>query len=63
MQGTPRQVFSRADELTSINLDIPQITKLFLTLRSKGINIDPSIYTVEQAKAAILSLKGGQHRA
>ena len=63
MEGTPRQIFARADELTAINLDIPHITKLFLALKSKGLDVDTSVYTVEQAKAAILSMKGGCNHA
>ena len=63
MEGTPREVFARAEELTGINLDIPQITRVFLRLRELGVDVDPSVYTVQQAKAAILALKGGQSHA
>jgi energy-coupling factor transport system ATP-binding protein len=38
--------------LTEIGLDIPQITRLVLALRARGVDIDTDIYTVEQAKAA-----------
>ena len=55
MTGTPREVFSRPDELKAVGLDVPQITKVFLKLRALGLDVDPAVYTVEQAKAAILA--------
>ena len=59
MDGTPREIFSRAEELIAIGLDVPQVTRLFLRLREKGIHVDPAVYTVEQAKAQLLALKRG----
>ncbi len=58
MNGTPREVFSRAQELTALGLDIPQVTRVFLRLRELGLPVDSSVYTIEQAKAAILALRG-----
>lgn len=57
-QGTPREVFSQGEELESIGLGIPQMTRVFHRLRALGVDIDPSVYTVEQAKAAILAALG-----
>ena len=59
MDGTPREIFSRAEELIAMGLDVPQVTRLFLRLREKGIHVDPAVYTVEQAKAQLLALKRG----
>ena len=59
-QGTPREVFQHGDELEKMGLGIPQLTRVFHRLRAMGADIDPSVYTLDQAKAAILSkLKGG----
>lgn len=63
MDGTPREVFSHAEQLREIHLDIPQVTRLFLKLQSMGINVDTSVHTVEQARDAILSMKGGVRHA
>ena len=52
MTGTCSEIFRHADMLTEIGLDIPQITRLVLALRARGVDIDTDIYTVEQAKAA-----------
>ena len=36
-------------------LGVPTMTDLFHRLRAMGADVDPSVYTVEQAKAAILN--------
>ncbi|MBQ9086554.1 MAG: energy-coupling factor transporter ATPase [Clostridia bacterium] len=56
MQGDPNTVFSCADRLEEIGLDIPQITKTMLLLKSRGVETEGSIYTVEQALDAMLKL-------
>lgn len=59
MEGTPRQVFARADELEQVGLDIPQVTKVALSLRRRGLPVDTAVYTVEALRDALLRLKGG----
>ena len=54
MSGTPQEIFTHAEELLEMGLDVPQITRLFLRLRSLGLDVDPSVYTVEQAMAQLL---------
>ena len=58
MDGTPSQVFARADELLEMGLDIPEITRVFLALKQRGLPVEP-VYTIEQAVAALSKLKGG----
>ena len=58
LDGTPEEVFSHAEELLSMGLDIPDVTAVFLQLRRMGLDV-PNVYTVEQAVAALSSLKGG----
>lgn len=58
MDGTPIEVFSRAQELIDMGLDIPELTRLFLKLQQMGIPVN-QVYTVEQAIAEIKRLKGG----
>ena len=57
MTGTPREVFTHAEELMQIGLDVPQVTRVFLRLRALGLDVDTSVFTVEQARDAILRLK------
>lgn len=59
MQGTPREVFARAEELECVGLDVPQVTKIAGELRRRGLPIDPAVYTIEDLKAELLALKGG----
>lgn len=59
MNGTPDEVFRRADELEKIGLDIPEITRIFMRLRALGLQVDP-VYTIEQAVSALKKLKEGK---
>ena len=59
MEGTPRQVFARADELEQVGLDIPQVTKVALALRRRGQPVDTAVYTVEALRDALLRKEGG----
>ena len=57
--GTPRQVFAHGAELERMGLGVPAMTRVFHRLKAMGVDIDSSVYTVEQAKAAVLdALKG-----
>jgi len=62
MDGTPGEVFARAEELLSMGLDIPELTHVFLHLRQMGLPVEP-VYTMEQAIAALKQLKGGASHA
>ena len=63
MTGTPAQVFSRSEALTGMGLDLPDVTKIALRLRERGLDVDPSSYTIQQLRDEILRLKGGEARA
>ena len=62
MDGTPEEVFARAQELLDMGLDIPEVTRLFLQLQSKGIPVEP-VYTMDQAIAALRKIKEGSIHA
>ena len=59
MDGPPTEVFTRADELLEMGLDIPDITRVFLRLKQMGLKVEP-VYTMEQAVATIKKLKEGK---
>jgi energy-coupling factor transport system ATP-binding protein len=59
MEGTPREVFARGGELLSAGLDVPQVTRVAMALRARGLAIDPAVYTVEELKRQVLSLRKG----
>lgn len=56
LEGTPAEVFKEVDKLESIGLAVPQVTYLIRNLRAKGFDISDSIFTIEEAKRAILSI-------
>lgn len=57
MTGSPREAFANAQELMAIGLDVPQVTRVFLRLREMGLDVDTSVFTVEQALAAVEKYK------
>lgn len=56
MDGTPREVFSQAGELTGIGLAVPQSTAIAMELRKKGIVLPEAVYTNAQLIKALKSL-------
>ena len=56
MDGTPEQVFARAEELIAIGLDVPQITRVFMELERMGVSVGTSIYTVKYAARLVMEL-------
>ena len=62
MDGTPEEVFERAEELLEMGLDIPEVTQILLTLKKAGLNVKP-VYTQEAAVAQLMALEGGSLNA
>ncbi len=62
MDAPPAQVFTHAEELTQMGLNIPQVTQVFLELKKLGLDVK-NVYTIEQAEAEIKRLKGGNCHA
>ena len=61
MDGTPAEVFARAEELVEMGLNIPQVTRVFLELKAMGLDVEP-VYTIDQAVAALKTIRGGGAR-
>lgn len=59
MQGTVAEVFSQAEHLQKIGLNVPQVTLLTDKLRLAGYDLPEHIYTVKYAADAIKKLIGG----
>lgn len=59
MSGTPREVFARGEELVAAGLDVPQVTRIAMALRARGLALDPAVYTVEELSAALAAMKKG----
>ncbi|MDO4317278.1 MAG: energy-coupling factor transporter ATPase [Lachnospiraceae bacterium] len=56
MQGTPRQVFARADELKALRLSVPLETELSDELRKLGWNMPEAILSRDEFVSAFLTL-------
>ena len=63
MDGTPREIFSRGEELRAIGLGVPQAVELAQKLREKGFDVPEGIYKIEEVRAAVEAIvgKGGRH--
>lgn len=57
MQGSPREVFSRVEEMKELHLDVPQVTLLGHLLRKEGLDIPEGILTKEELARALVRLK------
>ena len=55
MDGTPREIFSRVEELKGHRLDVPQITMLAHELRKSGLDIPEGILTRGELVQALMS--------
>ena len=59
--GTVKEIFSEADALISVGLDVPMISRVAGELSRRGIKLSGELYTVDGVKAAILEyLKEGK---
>ena len=59
MSGTPAEVFSRAEELITAGLDVPKVTRVAMALKTRGVDIDPAVYTVEELERQLTALRKG----
>lgn len=53
MEGTPREIFSRVEELKALRLDVPQVTLLAYELQKAGLDIPDGILTCEELVEAL----------
>ena len=56
MNGTPEEIFSRVQELVEMDLDIPEVSRVFMRLRELGLPVS-NVYTQEQAVAELNRLR------
>ncbi|MBP5153324.1 MAG: energy-coupling factor transporter ATPase [Lachnospiraceae bacterium] len=59
MEGTPREIFSRVDELKALRLDVPQITNCAHELRKRGLKIPEGILTDKELVEALKNVNLG----
>ncbi len=57
MHGTPREIFSRVDELKAYRMDVPQVTMLAEELRRQGLDLPAGILRREELVEALCRLR------
>lgn len=60
-KAEPREIFSNQEKLTSLGLDLPQITQFMIELSKKYPEIRTDILNVEEARQEINRVIGGGH--
>ncbi len=53
MEGTPKEIFSRVEELKELRLDVPQVTMLAHELKKRGVDLPDGILTKEELIGAL----------
>lgn len=56
LEGTPKQVFSKVEQLQDMGLDVPQVTLIAHELRKAGVDISEEIITVDELVNALCPL-------
>lgn len=59
MMDTTREVFSRGEDLARMSLNVPQITRVFLTLSKEGYGVRSSVLSSEEAVRELTRVLGG----
>ena len=55
MEGTPREIFSRVEELKELRLDVPQVTLLAYELQKSGMDLPDGILTIKELTEALVT--------
>ncbi len=59
MFDTVENIFSQGEKLREIGLNVPIVTRVFAELKKSGVNVNPNVFTVEQAIAELKRIKEG----
>jgi len=58
MDGSPKQVFAQHEEIRELGLDIPDMMKILIALKARGVAVDDTVITLDEAVKAILTAAG-----
>lgn len=56
MDGTPKEIFSRVEELKRYRLDVPQVTELAWELKKEGVDLSDGILTIDELMENLLPI-------
>lgn len=57
MEGTPREIFSKVEQLKRLRLDVPQVTLLAYELKKRGIPLTDGILTIDELVKALKAVR------
>ena len=57
LEGAPREVFRRVDEVRDLGLDVPEMTRLAKELRDAGVQVSDTVMTVEEMAVELCRIK------
>lgn len=57
MEGTPREIFTEADRLETYRLTVPEVTRLAMELRKKGISVPADVLDEQELEKALWKIK------
>jgi energy-coupling factor transport system ATP-binding protein len=63
MQGTPREIFARVDELRELRLEVPQVTELAHEVINRGVDMPAAVLTPEEFTAEYCKAAAGRIRS
>ena len=55
LSGTPKEVFSKNDELKAIGLSVPPVTALMQELHRRGLALDPDKLSLDEAEEELVN--------
>lgn len=58
MEGTPREVFARVDEIKALGLDVPQVTDIAYKLTKNGTDMGQCVLSIDEFKERFRAVKG-----
>ena len=56
MYDAVENVFSQGEKLQEIGLNIPQVTKIFIELKQRGIDVPQNVFTLDKAEQILFKL-------
>ena len=59
MEGAPEEIFTHAEKLQQMGLDVPSVCQLFIALKKAGLQVPDHIFRQEDACKALLALWKG----
>lgn len=62
MVDTAEKVFSESELLISVGLDVPQVSRLALSLKARGVDVPAGIFELDMMEQALLKLLGKGER-